>query len=74
MRVSQLLKVMDKDDAVVVDDYDAPIDRMTIYQGSVRGVKRDDPINKMHIMSVCANDDTILLLAVNPKEKGGAET
>lgn len=71
MRVSQLLKVMDRDDFVVVDDYDAPINKMTIYKGSVRGIKRDSPINKMHIVSVCANDDTILLLAVKPKEKGG---
>lgn len=71
MKVSQLLHAMDKDDLIVIDDYDKPIDKMTLYKGNVRGIKRDNPINKMHIMSVCANDDRILLLAVNPKEKGG---
>lgn len=73
MKVSQLLHAMDKDDLIVIDDYDKPIDKMTLYKGNVRGIKRDNPINKMHIMSVCADDDTILVLAVKQKLKGGAE-
>lgn len=71
MKVSQLLHAMDKDDLIVIDDYDKPIDKMTLYKGNVRGIKRDNPINKMHILSICADDDTILVLVVKPKLKGG---
>jgi hypothetical protein len=66
MRVSQLLKVMDKDDEIVIDDFGKPIDKMMIYNGAVRGIKRDDPINKMHIYSVNAYDYTIIVLAGYP--------
>lgn len=65
MRVSQITHAMDKDDEIVIDAYDAPIDRMTLYRGSVRGIKKDDPINKMHVSSICADNDTILLLVEN---------
>ena len=71
MKVSQLLHAMDKDDLIVIDDFDAPIDNMTIYLGTVRGITRDNPINKMHIESICADNDTILVLATNPRSKGG---
>lgn len=70
MRVSQLLHNMDKNDLIVIDDYDKPIDKMTLYKGNVRGIKRDNPINKMHIESICADNDTILVLATHPTEKG----
>jgi arginine repressor len=63
MKVSQLLHVMDKDDEIVIDDYDAPIVKMRLYKGKVKGIKRDDQINKMHVASICADDDTILVLA-----------
>ena len=69
MKVSQLIHDMDKDDEIVIDDYDAPIDNMTIYKGTVRGIKKDNPINKMLIESVCAENDTILVLAVKPRER-----
>ncbi len=73
MRVSQLIHAMDKNDIIVIDDYDAPIDKMTIYQGTVRGIKRDNPVNQMHVSSICAKDDTILVLAENPRKKGEQE-
>lgn len=66
MRVSQLLKVMDKDDEIVIDDFGKRIDEMRIYNGTVRGITRDDPINKMHIYSVAAYDHTIIVLAGAP--------
>lgn len=62
MRVSQLLRVMDKDDEIVIDDVDLPIDKNTIYQGPVRGIKKDNPINKIHIGAICAANDTIFVL------------
>ena len=69
MKVSQLIHTMDKDDVIVIDDYEAPIDKMTIYEGPVKGISRDNPINKMHIESVCAHGSRMLVLAVNPKER-----
>lgn len=69
MRVSQLIHAMDKDELIVIDDYDAPINKMTIYRGTVRGIKRDDPINKMHVHSICADNDTILVLAAKQRER-----
>lgn len=40
MKVSQLLHAMDKDDFIMIDDFDAHIDNMTIYIGTVRGITR----------------------------------
>ena len=69
MRVSQLIHAMDKDDMIVIDDYNAPIDNMIIYEGTVRGIKRDSPINQMHVSSICAKDDTILVLTEKTRER-----
>lgn len=69
MKVSQLIHTMDKDDVIVIDDYNAPIDNMTIYEGTGRGIKRDNPINQMHVRSICAKDDTILVLAEKARER-----
>jgi hypothetical protein len=69
MRVSQLIHAMDKDDMIVIDDYNAPIDNMTIYKGTVRGIKRDNPINQMHVSNISVNDDTILVLAEKTRER-----
>ncbi len=49
MKISQLTKLMPKDDEIIIDDENLPIGRMNIYAGTVRGITRDDPINKMHI-------------------------
>lgn len=73
MKISQLLHAMDKDDLIVIDDYDEPITKMTLYEGTVRGIVRDNPINKMHIESICAENDTILVLATHPTKKGGEQ-
>ena len=62
MKVSQLIHAMDRDDSIVIDDFDAPIDKMNLYSGTVRGICKDNPINKMHIKSICADDDVILVL------------
>lgn len=68
MKVSQLLHVMDKEDLISIEDYNAPIDKMTIYEGAARGIKRDDAINKMHVHSICADNDTILVLAERSRQ------
>ncbi|MBR2388138.1 MAG: hypothetical protein IKB02_09840 [Clostridia bacterium] len=71
MRVSQLLHVMDKNDEVVINDFGKAVDKMTIYEGLVKGINRDNPINKMCVACICASDDTIYIVAEFPKGKGG---
>lgn len=62
MRVSQLTHAMGKDEEILIHDYDAPIDKALVFQGTPRGIKRDDPINKMHVESIVADDDVICVL------------
>jgi len=66
MKVSQLIHAMDRDEEIVIDDYDA---KMTIYEGAVRGIKKDNPVNKMHIESIAARNYTIIVLAVKQRER-----
>ena len=69
MKVSQLLHAMDKDDKIVVDDFDASVENLTVYSGTVRGIKRDDPINRMHVEVISAVDDVIYILARVPRKE-----
>lgn len=69
MKVSQLIHAMDRDEEIVIDDYDAPVDKMTIYEGTVRGIKKDNPVNQMHIESIAVCNDTIIVLAVKQRER-----
>lgn len=62
MRISQLIHAMDKDEKIIINDESKPINRMELYAGSARGIKRDDPINKLHINSVFACDDIMVVL------------
>jgi hypothetical protein len=73
MKVSQLLKVMDKTDLVAIYDANKGIGNNRIYDGEVRGIKRDDPINGYHIHKVFAYDDVVIMEAAEPRMKGGAE-
>lgn len=70
MRVSQLLHVMDKDDEIIIDDGNKKIDRNRVYSGTVRGIKRDDPVNKMHVVVIYPYDNKLLVLAEDSKKKG----
>ena len=67
MRVSQLIHAMDKDEKIIINDESKPINRMELYVGSVRGIKRDDPINELHVNSVFACDN-IMVVLVGGKE------
>ncbi len=69
MTVSQLLHVMDQDDWIIIDDYDAPIDQNELYRGRVGDIETKDAINEMSITSVAACSDVILLLVINQKTK-----
>lgn len=72
MRLSQLTRLMDKDEYICVDYDDVPIDQMYAYDGKVGGIKKDDAINKCHVTSVSAFEDMILVL-ISSQKKGGAE-
>ena len=69
MKISQLLHAMDKDDEVIIDDFNNHIDNMTVYNGVVRGIQKDNPINKMHVISIAALGDVFYVLAEKPKER-----
>lgn len=69
MKVSALLHVMDKDDFIVIDNFDKPINNTLMYAGKVRGITRDSPINRMHVSSIWVSDDTIFILAEKPQRK-----
>ena len=73
MKVSQLLKVMDRTDFVSIFDAEKGIGNNRIYQGEVRGVKKDDAVNGYHITKVFAYDDVVIMEATEPRKKGGAE-
>lgn len=68
MRVSQIIHAMDKDEYIIIDDGNKRIDRMRIYQGTVSGIKRDDPINRMHVHTILARGNQIVVLAEMQKE------
>lgn len=73
MRVSQLIHAMGKEDRIVIDDFDKKIDQMRIFDGIVRWIKKDSPLNKMHVLSICADNDTIFVLAREQRKKVGEE-
>lgn len=74
MRVSQLLCVMDKDDWISIDDYERSVDDLNLYVGTVRGITRESPLNKMHVHAIyVGSDDMLHVLAENPKAKKGGE-
>ena len=66
MRVSQLIHAMDRDDLIIVNDGNKKINCIEVYNGEVRGIKKDDPINRYHVHNIFADGDTIVVLA----EKG----
>ena len=69
MRVSQLLYVMERDADVVIDDAKKPIDRNCIYQGAVRGIRKDSPINRMHVVAIHSFDEVLWVLVETSERK-----
>lgn len=71
MRVSQLIHAMDKDDLIIINDGNKKITELEVYRGEVRGIKKDDPINRYHVHHIFADGDTIVVLAEKQRAKGG---
>lgn len=64
MRLSQLTRRINRDDMIMVFEQNAPVDQNLLYEGRVRGIKRDNPINRMSVSHVCAVGDTIVVEVV----------
>ena len=73
MKVSQLLYVMERDADVVIDDAEKPIDRNCIYQGAVRGIRKESPINRMHVVAIHSFDEVLWVLVETPKARKSNE-
>lgn len=63
MRVSQLIHAMDRDDLIIINDGNKRITNMEVYNGEVRGIKKDNPINRYYVRHIFADGDTIIVLA-----------
>lgn len=69
MRVSQLIHAMDRDDLIIVNDGNKRITNMCVYSGEVRGIKKDDPINRYYVHHIFADGDTIVVLAEEQRKE-----
>ena len=56
-----------RDEIITLIDREAPIDENRLYRGAVRGIYRDNPLNKYHITKIFAFDDEIIVSVVEPK-------
>lgn len=69
MKLSQLIHAMDREDVIIVNDEGQPVDETCLYRGEVRGIKRDDPLNKRHITKLFAFDDMVVVFTVEPTRR-----
>ncbi len=69
MKVSQVLHKMQRDELVHIFDSTKPIDKNTLYEGEVRGVKRDDPVNGKFVTGIWACGYTLVLDIAPPKRR-----
>ena len=63
MKLSQLLKVMDKDDVIIVNkaDHNLGLNDKRLYRGTVKGIYKDNPLNKGHIKYLLPFGNQILV-------------
>lgn len=73
MRVSQLIHAMDRDDLIIINDGNKRITNMEVYNGEIRGIKKDNPINRYYVHHIFADGDTIVVLAEEQRRKGAGE-
>ena len=72
MKLSQLLKVMDKDDDITIYDYNKPTNNEPIFCGNIRKIYKDNPLNKCHIKYLIPCDNRILV-EISLDERNGNE-
>lgn len=61
MKISQVLHAMDRDELVRIFDSTKPFDRSLLYEGTVRGIHRDNPLLPLHVTMLMADSDVIVL-------------
>ena len=69
MKLSQLLHKMERDARIIVEDTSLPIDRMRVYEGEVRRIKRDAEINSFYVEHVLVVGNVLVVLAGKPNRK-----
>ncbi len=70
MKLSQLTYVMEKDENIVINTVeDVPVTEKCLYHGTVRGINKDNPLNRAHVCFVMAVDNDILV-EVSPEGRG----
>ena len=69
MKLSQLLHKMERDAKIIVEDTSSAIDQMRVYEGEVRGIKRDDALNGYYVENVLVDGNVLVVLAGKPNRK-----
>ena len=70
MKLSQLTRLMDKDDEIIINDDSKSVLSQRLYAGLVRGINRDNPINKYPITNIFGCDNAIVVFVVEPRKEG----
>lgn len=71
MKLSQLIHAMDRYDTINVMDAKSsvPLNKKCIYSGEVKGIFKDNPINKCHVKFVAAVHDELVVEVVLPESE-----
>ena len=69
MRLSQLTRRMRREDALCVRRADGETERI-IYKGCVRGIAREDPINRAFVLLVRAAEGAMIVTVTDPPGGG----
>ncbi len=75
MKLISILRAMDEDDEIIVNDENAPIDKMCLFNGDVKECKKQGYFRNGVVTALLALDN-VLVVAVNieyQKKKGGEQ-
>lgn len=73
MKLISILHAMDEEDEIIVNDENAPIDKMCLFKGDVKECKKQGYFRNGVVTALLACDN-VLIVAVNieyQKKKGG---
>ena len=73
MKLISILRAMDEEDEIIVNDENAPIDKMCLFEGDVKECKKQGYFRNGIVTALLAYDN-VLIVAVNieyQKKKGG---
>ena len=61
MKLISILRTMDEQDSIIVNDENAPIDKMNLFEGNVKACKEQGYFRNGVVTSLCAYDDTLIV-------------